>query len=80
MLRGNAWDSGKCSLALPLQRSNLEFFDIFEGSLNNIQRFQSESVGKEVGFKNVRPCVFVVEDCRYELQQCIAAGKVVFEK
>ena len=47
----NTWNSGKCTLALPLQHSNFQFFDIFEIGV-------TERVGKEVGFKLVIPCVF----------------------
>ena len=47
----NAYNSGKSSLALPLQHCNLLFFDIFEIGV-------SERVGKEVGFKHGIPCVF----------------------
>ena len=47
----NTWNSGKCSLAHPLQYSNFQFFDIFEIGI-------AERVGKEVDFKHVQPCVF----------------------
>ena len=49
--RKNTRNSGKCSLALSLQHTDLQFFDIFE--IGDI-----ENVGKEVGFKQVIPCVF----------------------
>ena len=47
----NTWNSGKYSLALPLQDFNLQFFNIFEIGL-------TEQVGKEVDLKHVIPCVF----------------------
>ena len=47
----NRWKSGNCSLALPLQHSNLKFLDISEIGVTD--RF-----GKEVDFKHVILCVF----------------------
>ena len=40
----NRWNSGKCSLALPLQHSNFQFLDIFEIGV-------TERVVKDVDFK-----------------------------
>ena len=49
--RKNTSDTGKCSLALPLQHCNLQFFEIL-----NIR--VTERVGKKAGFKHDIPCVF----------------------
>ena len=51
LARKSAWNSGKRSLALPLQHCDLQFFDISEIAA-------SERVGKEVDFKHLIPCVF----------------------
>ena len=47
----NEWNSGKCSLALPLQHYDFQFFDMFEIGV-------TERVRNEVDFKHVIPCVF----------------------
>ena len=51
----NTWNSGKCSVALPLQHFNLQFFDIFEIGV-------TEKDGKEVDFKHGTPLRILVED------------------
>ena len=63
----NIYDSGKYSIALPLQHCNLQFFDIFEIGV-------TERVVKEVNFKHGDTLRILAENWRSGFQQCIAAG------
>ena len=71
-------NSGKCSLALPLQHN----IAICSFSISLEFGYLSESVGKEAASKHViryTPRI-LVEDLRSRLQQCISAGGENFEK
>ena len=63
----NRCNSGKYSLALPLQHCNFQFFDISE--IGTAQRLV-----EQMGFCVVCGVRILVKDCRSGFQQCIVAG------
>ena len=72
MLRSkNTRNSGKRTLALPLQHSNYQFLDIFEIGV-------TERAGNELGFKHVSTPRILDQDWRDGLQECIATGGTDF--